>query len=265
MPESAEVKLTTEFLNNTLEGRIIVRWGFVSGQYINNEPEGFDEFYNNLPLMVEQVHCKGKQIYFIMYNEFRQFYVIHSLRMTGRWQYEQDEYCRWYIEIDNGRKIWFRNPRCLATLHFTPHVSVYEESISKLGPDILTDNFTLDVWRNLLYKHRDKNITRFLMNQHIISGCGNYIKAEALYYAKISPLRKVKTLNDNESAHLFEALRVIPRLAYVHKGLSIQDYGDEEGKKGFHEFHLKIYNKPWAKRTKTSDGRTTYWDPNIQK
>ena len=103
------------------------------------------------------------------------------------------------------------------------------------------------------------------MNQKIISGCGNYIKAEALYYAKISPLRKIGSLTQSESDKLFEALRIIPRIAYNYKGLSIKDYTDQYGEKGTYENELKIYGRKDAKRTKTSDGRITHWDPTVQK
>ena len=40
-------------------------------------------------------------------------------------------------------------------------------------------------------KHEQKTLTKFLMDQKNISGVGNYIKAEALYEAKISPYRKI--------------------------------------------------------------------------
>jgi len=134
-----------------------------------------------------------------------------------------------------------------------------------LGPDILTDSFTLPKWRTLCASHGNKNITAFMMDQNIICGCGNYIKAEALHYSKISPLRKVKSLSDGEIEKLYEALRVIPRIAYNNKGLSLRDYTDHNGNKGFHEFQLSIYGKKQATKTKTADGRTTYWDPKIQK
>uniref|UniRef100_A0A6C0EQD2 Formamidopyrimidine-DNA glycosylase catalytic domain-containing protein n=1 Tax=viral metagenome TaxID=1070528 RepID=A0A6C0EQD2_9ZZZZ len=265
MPESAEVKLTAEYLASTLENKIITDWCFLSGQYEHNCPQGFEEFHNALPLIVEQVSCKGKLIFFILHNEYTRFYILHSLRMTGRWQEEQDMYCRWYIEIENKKRIWFRNPRCLATLHFTKNEPTFRQTLSKLGPDILTDEFDLATWKQLITKHRNKNITAFLMDQSIISGCGNYIKAEVLYYAKVSPLRKVNSLTENEAAKIFEGLRIIPRTAYNYKGLSIRDYADPNGKKGYQEFHLKIYNQSHAERTKTTDGRTTYWDPNVQK
>lgn len=261
MPESAECRLTAEYLNSRLENKVIYKWVFLD----EKEPRGFDEVEVNLPLLVERVSCKGKLIFFVLHNENQHFYVLHSLRMTGKWQDEQDGHCRWYIETDNDEKIWFRNPRCLATLQFTSDDKVFQKMLDDLGPDILTDEFNLKTWKTLLRQHKKKNITSFLMNQNIISGCGNYIKAEVLYYSKISPLRKVGSLNENEQDQLFEALRIIPRMAYNDNGLFLRNYTDSKGEKGYYENQLKIYGKSHAKRTKTADGRTTYWDPEIQK
>lgn len=265
MPESAEVKITTEQLDKSLDNKVIVDWVFPSGQYFNREPDGFEEFYDSLPLLVQEVGCKGKTIYIICHNEFKRFYILHSMRMTGSWKNKPVEYCSWYVEIEKGKKLYFRNPRRLATLSFISNEDVFDRVLNSLGPDILTDGFTLEVWDKLLKKHSQKNITSFMMDQSIISGCGNYIKAEALYYAKISPLRKVHTLNENERDRLFQGLRIVPRSAYNFKGVSIRDFTDENSIKGGYEYHLKIYGKKWATRSKTPDGRITYWDPEVQK
>jgi len=198
MPESAEVKLTTDYLKSKLENKVISDWVFMSGQYGDKLPSGFSEFEINLPLIVENVECKGKFIYFTLFNENGYFYIMHSLRMTGRWQDYEDKCCHWYIEVDNSENIWFRDPRCFATVEFTSNDKNLKKTLDKLGPDILTDEFSLDIWKELVEKHKQKNITSFLMNQDIISGIGNYIKAEALYYAKISPLRKTGSLNEVE-------------------------------------------------------------------
>ena len=264
MPESAEVKLTTEYLKSKLENKVITEWVFPSGQYENKPPDGFDEFEANLPLIVENVQCNGKFIYFTLFNEEGYFYIMHSLRMTGRWQDYEDKYCRWYIELGNKDVLWFRNPRCFATLEFTPHHSELQKALDKLGPDILTEEFSLDVWKDLVKKHKNKNITSFLMNQSIISGIGNYIKAEALYYAKISPHRKTGSISDTESERLFEGIRIIPRVAYNKNGLSIKDYASSDGSKGTYGQDLKIYGKSGADKDKTPDGRVTYWDSDVQ-
>lgn len=264
MPESAEVKLTTDYLKSKMENKVITDWVFIGGQYENKSPNGFEEFEDSLPLIVENVQCKGKFIYFTVFNENNYFYIMHSLRMTGRWQEYEDEHCRWYVELGNGETIWFRNPRCFATLDFTSNIQELDKYLDKLGPDILTEDFNLEVWKTLIEKHKNKNITAFLMNQEIISGIGNYIKSEALYYAKVSPFRKTGSLKELESCKLFEGLRIIPRVSYNKNGLSIRDYTDFEGNKGSYEEDLKIYNKSYAQQDKTSDGRVTYWDPDIQ-
>jgi DNA-formamidopyrimidine glycosylase len=264
MPESAEVKLTTEYLQSKLENKIITDWVFIGGKYENKYPDGFEDFEYNLPLIVENVQCKGKFIYMTVFNEDGYFYILHSLRMTGRWQDYEDHYCRWYIETNDKNIIWFRNPRCFATLEFSPDNSVLTTFLSKLGPDILTEEFTLPIWKQIVLKHKNKNITALLMNQKILSGIGNYIKSEVLFYAKISPLRKTSSLSNPEIEKLYEAIRIIPRISYNKKGLSISDYADSGGRKGSYEKELKIYRKPHSTKTKTSDGRMTYWDPDIQ-
>ena len=47
MPESAEVKLTTEYLKSKLENKIITNWVFTSGQYEEKDPNGFLNLKNS--------------------------------------------------------------------------------------------------------------------------------------------------------------------------------------------------------------------------
>lgn len=261
MPESAEVKITTEFLHTMLENKVITNWDIIGGRYDDVSPPGFEELENNLPLLVESVKCKGKLIYFTLFNESGNFYIIHNLRMTGRWQEKKDKQACWIVDIDNSNALWFRDLRGLATLEITRDESVLKREIDKLGPDILTPYFSLTVWKELLETHKNKNITAFLMSQDIISGIGNYLKAETLHYAKISPLRKVGSLKDHESDKLFEAIRIIPRISYNKGGLGLKTYA---GTKGEFDKELKIYGKKNAEKTKTADGRITHWDTDKQ-
>lgn len=263
MPEAAECKIETEFLNSELEGEVIVSWNFLSGQYYNITPPGFEEFEESLPLMVEQVSCKGKLLYFVIYNEEKTFYIMHSLRLTGYWSRKQTATSRWYIETDSGKRLWLNDPRCFATLDFIDNEILFQKMLDRIGPSILSPEFTPQIWDELLQKHKNKNITAFLMDQSIISGCGNYTKAEALYHSKISPMRKVKDLHANERRSLYEALRIIPRLVYT--GHTIDEMSDTNIQTPSHGFGFKIYGKSFATRTKTPDGRVTHWDPEVQK
>ena len=265
MPEGPECRLTVDFLNEALQGKTIVSWIFSGGKYTDEYPDGYETFDAALPLTMKEASCKGKFIYLTFIDDdSKEYYVMHSLMMTGRWQKRHDDFCKWFLEIESGGTIWFRDPRAFATVSFTTDQTVLQEKLDNLGPDILRPEFKLPLFKELADTHGNKNITSFLMNQSIISGCGNYIKAEALYDAKISPLRKTNELSEAELESLYHALRIIPRMSYNHKGVSLRDYADENGRSGNYGRTLKIYGKKSAKKTTTSDGRTTYWDPDCQ-
>ena len=265
MPEGPECRLTIDYLNKELRGRKVLDWVFCGGGYTEEDPDGFQAFDDALPLTVKNVSCKGKFIYFILVdNEGNEHYILHSMMMTGRWQKNHDDYCKWFLEVDNGRTIWFRSPRSLSTLAFTTDRGILDDKLFLLGPDIMTREFSLPGFKGLTKKYHNRNITAFLMDQRVIAGCGNYIKAETLWYAEVSPMRKVGDLNEREIELIYEGLRVISRVSYNNKGLSLKDYADENGKDGRYADNLKVYGKKYAKRTKTADGRTTYWDPTRQ-
>ena len=75
-------------------------------------------------------------------------------------------------------------------------------------------------------KHKSKNITKVLMNQAIISGCGNYIKSEALYRSKISPLRLISEIEQDKLTKLLQSLKQVITESYLSQGASIMNYTD---------------------------------------
>jgi DNA-formamidopyrimidine glycosylase len=256
MPEGPEVKLITEYLNSQIENQVITNIEFISGRYNQTIPQGFEEFYDNLPFLIEGVYCKGKFIYITCYKEDSRFHICHSLRMTGSWSTTKKEHTRWYFELKDRPSLYFSDPRNFATISFIDSDEELQEILSSLGPDIMTPEFTFQKWKSLLSQHPNKNITDFLMTQNIISGCGNYLKAECLYYSKISPHRKVHSLTPLEQEKLYEALNTIPKQCYCNQGVYYKD--------GYPKYNLQIYGNKNAKREKTPDGRITWWDPNHQ-
>lgn len=259
MPEIAEVRRTVDFLNSKLRGNFIMKWKFIKGKYAKRFPIGFESV--KFPIFVEEVKCKGKFIYMIISSENGPIYVLHHMMLTGWWEDTKNKNSVWIIETDEKEKLYFRNTRGFATIKFTSDIKILQNHLDKLGPDIMDEKFTEEVWNRILRKYENKNITSFLMDQKCISGCGNYIKSEALYSSGISPLRKVKSLTNNERKLLYRNIRVIPKLAYHYK--KINPKSSSCGSDNI--FSLKIYKNPKAKQTKTSDGRITYWDPEIQK
>lgn len=246
----ARTKLMTDYLFEQLDNKIIVKWVFTRGKYKTRKPCNYKEFKLALPLLVEQVGCKGKIIYFVLYNEYCKYYILHSLQSEGEWGDVEDDMCKWYIHLNSGKRIWFKNTSKLETLQFTSEKHVFDGLIGKLGVDILSENFTLNIWYDLIKNYSNLNVTIFLSNQHILSGCDSCLKSEVLYYSKISPFRKLKSLTDNEVDKLYEGLRILSRYAYAS--------GDTNN------IERKIYEKEGAVCVKTPDKKMTYWDATVQ-
>ena len=109
------------------------------------------------------------------------------------------------------------------------------------------------------------------MNQSIFGGCGNYIKAEALYKAKLSPHRKCDSLTDDEASELHAALQDIVWTSYKSNGATIATYRDANGNVGSYSSKFAVYGRkedPLGNAVtseETKDGRTTWWVPNVQR
>jgi formamidopyrimidine-DNA glycosylase len=249
MPEGPEIKMVADYLSEKLDNKIIRDIHFCSGQYEKIDPDNYDKIYNNFPLLVEDVYSKGKIIYITLYNENKRFYILHSLRLNSYWDTLEQIEKRWYLLLDGGEKIFFYDSSCLSTLQFIDNEKEFQKAIDSLGPDILTEDFNLAFWRKALKENKNKNITVFLMDQSIMSGIGNIIKSEALFYAKVSPLRKVSSLSDYESEKIFEGIRIISRFSYIVGDLNA---------------NLQIYGKKNAIKIKTPDGYITHIDEKVQ-
>ena len=81
-------------------------------------------------------------------------------------------------------------------------------AISGLGTDILSNEFTLEYVSKIITSKK-RNICATLMDQGLFAGLGNYIKNDALYLARISPLRKCHEIDKAEIKKLYESIRWI--------------------------------------------------------
>ncbi|BDZ63448.1 formamidopyrimidine-DNA glycosylase [Agromyces mangrovi Wang et al. 2018] len=78
--------------------------------------------------------------------------------------------------------------------------------IASLGPEPLGDDFTLEVFAGILSGRRTQ-IKGVLREQSLIAGVGNAYSDEVLHVAKMSPYALAASLDDEEVARLYDALR----------------------------------------------------------
>ena len=85
---------------------------------------------------------------------------------------------------------------------------ILEKKLKELGPDLLDETTTFELFKTQLRKkvNETKPIGNVIVNQKIVSGVGNYLRADALWMAKISPFRKVKDVKEDELVLLYKSL-----------------------------------------------------------
>lgn len=99
-------------------------------------------------------------------------------------------------------------------------VKTPEEITSLLGPEPLSDQFTTDVLYHKLQQAR-RQIKPLLMDQTFLAGLGNIYTDEALYQARIHPLRSANGITFAETAELWSAIRNVLAEGIRRNGASI--------------------------------------------
>jgi formamidopyrimidine-DNA glycosylase len=108
------------------------------------------------------------------------------------------------------------------------------------------------------------------MDQSIFSGVGNYIRAEALYLAKLAPKRLANSLSKDEINLLCQSIVEVMETSYKYQGATLLTYKDSYGNEGKYSSLFKVYGRKTddlgnkiIKET-SSEGRTIHWCPAIQ-
>lgn len=268
MPEGPEVKTTTTFLK-LYEGKTLTKLTVLSGRYTKKTIHNINNPSWNLPLTLDSVDCKGKFIYF-SFAEGVHFF--STLGMTGIWSNSSSKYSRIKLEFsEDVSPLYFNDMRNFGTFKIILTKKELDKKLKTLGPDILGNDIPLENFKAQFLKKGEKTIAEQIMNQSVISGVGNYLKAEILYHARVSPHRKVSTISDTEWKDILKHSQDIARLSYETGGATIQNYLTPEGKKGLYSQRFAVYNQKTAPcgndviKETTLDKRTTHWVPAVQK
>jgi len=156
--------------------------------------------------------------------------------LTGRDSSEPPKYTRAIMHLDNGTNVFFRDPRKFGGMWLVPDS---RRVIKKLGPEPLEADFTPQVLTQRL-NHRQAPVKALLCDQSVIAGIGNMYADEALYAARIHPLRTGASLSPDELARLHHVIRQILWAAIENKGASIVSYYRPGGEKGTAHFEFKV-------------------------
>ena len=115
------------------------------------------------------------------------------------------------------------------------------ELFSGHGPEPLDASFTVRRFRERLRRRRGR-LKSVLTDQAFLAGIGNIYADEALWRARLHPLRSVQTLGVEHERRLFGAIRDVLAEAIERRGSSVDDYTAPEGDGEMQE-HLDVYQR----------------------
>ena len=196
MPEGPEVKIIVSWLNKNIKNKILSDIHILNGRYKRHDnPINWDKLKHILPIKIKSVNCKGKFIWFEFYNT--ELTIWNTLGMSGWWNYNNYKHNN-ILFIINNKNIYFNDVRNFGTIKIC-NISNLKKKLNLLGPDILNNNNNFLEFQKRLFRKRDNTlIANALLDQKVISGIGNYLRSDILWYSKISPFRKIKNLLINE-------------------------------------------------------------------
>jgi formamidopyrimidine-DNA glycosylase len=240
VPELPEVETVARDLRSLIVGSTIIDATTLWARTLRNStPEAFAAGVAGR--RIEGVSRRGKQL--VLSLDGGAFLTIH-LKMTGqlfvvRQGVREDPYVRLVLELDDGRELRFRDIRKFG------RVGLYAEGgddpFARTGPEPLADSFTLAAFRRLI-RGRKGRLKALLLDQAFIAGVGNIYADEALWAARLHPLRTARTLRPADERRLWMELRRILAEAVIRRGSSIDDYTAPDGDGEMQE-HLQVYQR----------------------
>jgi formamidopyrimidine-DNA glycosylase len=235
MPELPEVETIRRQLAPRVGGRTIV------------EVEVFDPLWcaPRTPEEVE-IDLRGEHIvslgrrgkYIVMQLEDERFLVMH-LRMTGNLLWaspEQDlpgrAHLRVRLSLDDGNRLLFVDQRRFGTgivINGRHELDRYLDE--RVGPEPLQADFTPAVLARAA-RGRKAPVKAFLLDQRRVAGVGNIYADEALFRARIHPLRPAGRLRRAEVERLHAGIVEALQAGIARQGASIDNYRDADGERG---------------------------------
>jgi len=146
------------------------------------------------------------------------------------------------VEFDDDSQLRFVDARKFGRVYlFHSTVELNEFLAERLGPDSLLELDPKVLAHKL--KGRSGRIKSLLLDQSFIAGVGNLYADEALWEARIHPLRAADSLSHREVKRLAEAIRNVLVLGIERRGTSFSTYLDSDGSQGENQEYLNVYGR----------------------
>ncbi len=273
MPELPEVESVRRQLEPALVGRRFERVRIHDARLVRPyEPaEVAAELQGERVAAVER---RGK--YLVVRFESGRVLLIH-LRMTGsllrapNGSLPDDPHRRAVVRLDDGSDVAYRDVRRFGTWLLLEPGEDEAYLAARVGDEPLDTLFTAARLGERLAGRR-LSLKAALLDQRTLAGLGNIYVDEALWRARLNPLRPAAGLDRNELRRLHRGIRTALEHGLARQGSTLRDYRLPDGSGGSMQNEFRVYGRrdepcdrcgtPIARTTVA--GRTTWFCPTCQ-
>ena len=273
MPELPEVESVRRQLEPALVGRRFERVRIDDPRLVRPyEPaEVAAELEGERVVAVER---RGK--YLVVRFESGRVLLIH-LRMTGNLLHagggllQDDPHCRAVVTLDDGSDVAYRDVRRFGTWLLLEPGEADPYLGARVGDEPLDALFTAARLGERLAGRRT-SLKAALLDQRTLAGMGNIYTDEALWRARLNPLRPAADLDRTELRRLHRGIRAALEHGLARQGSTLRDYRLPDGSGGSMQDEFRVYGRrdePCDRcgtsiaRTRVA-GRTTWYCPTCQ-
>jgi len=221
--------------------------------------------------------------------------LVMHLGMTGRFSVDQNgklgtfahaqkpapKHEHVVFHLGDGTSVRYSDARRFGYMDLIPTKGLDQHALFKgLGIEPLSPGFTAE-WLAQRLKGKATWIKAALVDQRLIAGLGNIYASEALYRARISPLKLAGSLvtksgkPTKQIEALVAAIKAVLEGAIKAGGSSLRDYRRADGELGEFQHRFKVYGregKPCSRkgcggtvRRIVQGGRSTFYCPTCQR
>lgn len=272
MPELPEVETVRRGLDEGLRFLSILEVEVLYPKVIKNQsPEGFRSMVLGNSFL--SVGRRGK--YILLNLDSDQVILVH-LRMTGNLflskpELPRQKHLHLLFGLSDGEELRLVDQRKFGEVHLVFSFQVPEyPPLKKLGIDPFDPSFNPERFGEIL-KKSSRGIKQLLLDQTKVAGIGNIYADEALFLARINPIRSANSLTPGEIRRLFLSIREVLTRSIQAQGRTFSNYLNARGEPGDYQPLVHDRNKKTCPRCgnpiehRKIFGRGTFYCPSCQK
>lgn len=185
-----------------------------------------------------------------------------------------NSWTRVVFTLSAGRTLFVNDHRKFARIRLVTTAELAADPfLSGMGPEALSDEFTLSVFKQRLARFRSAPIKAALLDQATVAGIGNIYADECLHLAHIDPRQPAASLKPAQLLRLHKAIRTILRDAVDHCGTSYPSFINDGHHRDSYLDHARLFGRQGqpcpvcgtlVKRIRVA-GRGTNYCPHCQR